>query len=103
MRVARQESYGPENLRLRRLASDPYVYRYTVPLKAHSGGVQIMQGQVLGPFRSFSANMQRVFSLEVGDRETESSNDYGEKKIIGNQVVNPFVTSKSLGPNFSPL
>jgi hypothetical protein len=102
MRVARQESYGAENLRLRRLAGDPYVYGYAVALKAHSGGVRIVQGQLLAAFRSFGANMQCVFGLEVGDRETDSSDDYGEKKIIDTQVVSPFARPRSLKPATLP-
>lgn len=46
--------------------------------------------------------MQCVFGLEVGDRETEPSDNHREKKIIDNQVMSPFARPKSLKPRLLP-
>jgi hypothetical protein len=46
-----------------------------------------MQGELLSAFRSFGAKMQRVLGLEIGDCNTQSDDDHGEKKIVNYQVV----------------
>ena len=53
-----------------------------------------MQGEFLSAFCSLGAKVQFALGLEIGDCDGESEYDHGDKKIVDDQAVSPFVTPK---------